>query len=341
LGARIFVTVADLGEHALLARVLARLPRPPASVLVGPGDDAAIVAPTRNERLVVTTDALVEGVHFSRPSFAPADVGHKVLAANLSDLAAMGAAPRWALMSLVLPDSTLVADVEALVDGCAALARTYGVAIVGGNIARTTGPMVIDVTAGGEVRPRRWLTRGGARAGDDIYVSGTIGAAGAGLEMLREEPRARSREPKAGACVARQLRPEPRVALGLAVGRARAARAAMDLSDGLADALRQVAAASGCGVRVDAAAIPIDEGARAWWDRRGVDSVRAALGGGEDYELLFAVPKQWSGRLRLARRHVASPPLARIGEFTREAGVLTLERDGRREELPAGFEHFR
>lgn len=336
------MTVADLGEHALLARVLARLPRPPAGVLVGPGDDAAIVAPTRNERLVVTADALVEGVHFSRQYAATADVGHKALAASLSDLAAMGAAPRWALLSLVLPDRTPVADVDALVDGVVALARACGVAIVGGNLARTIGPMVIDVTAGGEVRPRRWLTRSGARPGDEIFVSGTIGAASAGLEMLQSrESGVGSREAEDGRCIARHLRPEPRVALGVAVARARAARAAMDLSDGLADALRQVAAASGCGVRVDAAALPVDEGARAWWDRRGVDAVRAALSGGEDYELLFAVPRQWSGRLRLARRHVAVPPLTRIGAFTRDARALIVERHGRHEELPAGFEHFR
>ncbi len=178
-------TVEGLGEHALLARILARLPRPSASVLVGPGDDAAVLAPGRNERLVVTTDAVVEGVHFTRAFSSPADIGHKALAVNLSDLAAMAATPRWALLSLVLPGSWLVSDVEDLVDGLAALAGRHGVAVVGGNITRTDGPLVVDVTAGGEVAPRRWLTRSGARAGDEIWVSGMIGGAAAGLEMLR------------------------------------------------------------------------------------------------------------------------------------------------------------
>ncbi len=181
------MTVSDLGEHALLARILARLPRPSSSVLVGPGDDAAVLAPVRNERLVVTTDAVVEGVHFSRAYSTPADIGHRALAVNLSDLAAMAATPRWAVLSLVLPGSTLVADVETLVEGLAALAGRYGVSVVGGNITRTDGPMVVDVTAGGEVASRKWLTRGGALAGHEIYVSGTLGGAAAGLEALREQ----------------------------------------------------------------------------------------------------------------------------------------------------------
>jgi len=179
------LTVADLGEHALLARLLSRLPRPSGSVLVGPGDDAAVLAPARNERLVVTTDAVVEGVHFSRAFSTPADIGHKALAVNLSDLAAMAATPRWALLSLVLPGSWLVADVENLVDGLSALAGQYGVSVVGGNITRTDGPLVVDVTAGGDVGSRRWLTRSGAHPGDEVWVSGTIGAAAAGLEMLQ------------------------------------------------------------------------------------------------------------------------------------------------------------
>ncbi len=144
-----------------------------------------MLAPARNERLVVTTDAVVEGVHFSRAYSTPADIGHKALAVNLSDLAAMAATPRWVVLSLVLPGSTLVGDVEDLVDGLAALAVRHGVSVVGGNITRTDGPMVVDITAGGEVAPRRWLTRSGALAGHEIYVSGAIGAAAAGLEMLR------------------------------------------------------------------------------------------------------------------------------------------------------------
>ena len=330
--------VADLGEHALLARLLSRLPRPTASVLVGPGDDAAVLAPGRNERLVVTTDAVVEGVHFICAYSSPADIGHKALAVNLSDLAAMAATPSWALLSLILPGSSMVRDVEELVDGLAALAGRHGVAVVGGNITRTDGPLVVDVTAGGRVGPRRWLTRSGARSGDEIWISGLVGGAAAGLEMLR------AAVPGSGFpvpdCVLRHRRPEPRVRLGIAMGRARAARAAMDLSDGLADALRQVAAASGVGARIDGDLIPIDACAREWWTSRGVDPVSAALGGGDDYELLFAVPPRSGGALRAVARHVTDPPLTKIGVFTKDPRELVVARAGKEDALPEGFEHF-
>lgn len=337
------MTVAEVGEHALLARILARLPRPSSSVLVGPGDDAAVLAPARNQRLVVTTDAVVEGVHFSRAYSTPADIGHKALAVNLSDLAAMAATPRWVVLSLVLPGSTLVGDVEDLVAGLAALAVRQGVSVVGGNITRSDGPMVVDITAGGEVAPRRWLTRSGALAGHEIYVSGAIGAAAAGLEMLA----AASQESGLGdqgsaraACIARHRRPEPRVRLGMAMGRARAARAAMDLSDGLADALRQVAAASGVGLRIDAELLPIDPAAREWWTSRGVDPVTAAVRGGDDYELLFAVPAKGRGPMRSVLRHVADPPLTKIGIFTKDPREVVLTRGEQEDALPEGFEHF-
>jgi len=333
------MTVADLGEHALLASILARLPRPSSSVLVGPGDDAAVLAPVRNERLVVTTDALVQGVHFSREYSTPADIGHKALAVNLSDLAAMAATPRWVVLSLVLPSSTLVADVEDLVDGLAALAGRHGVSVVGGNITRTDGPLVVDITAGGEVAPRRWLTRSGALAGHDIYVSGAIGGAAAGLEMLAADPASGAAGQGSG-CIARHRRPEPRVRLGMAMGRARAARAAMDLSDGLADALRQVATASGVGVRIDADALPIEPAAREWWTSRGVDAVSAAVKGGDDYELVFAVPAKGRGPLRSVMRHIADPPLTKIGTFTKDPREVVLTRGGNEDALPEGFDHF-
>src|SRR5688500_12654022 len=337
-----------LGERALLARLLARLPRPSPTVLVGPGDDAAVVAGSRNERLVVTTDAVVEGVHFSRAHSTPADIGHRALAVNLSDLAAMGATPRWALLSLILPGSMREADVEEIVSGLAVLASRHAVSVVGGNLTRTDGPLFVDVTAGGEVAPRKWLTGSGGRGGDEVWVSGSRGGAAAGLEMLRLAnasgsgigdpgsgkalPVPGSRFPDPG-CVAKYLRPEARVRLGIAVGRNRAATAAMDLSDGLADALEQMATASGVGVRIDAAALPIDPCAREWWTARGVDRVAAAVGGGDDYELLLAVPRKGHGALQAVRRQVADPPLTKIGEFTKDPRQRVLLRAGQEDAL--------
>jgi thiamine-monophosphate kinase len=341
------VTVSELGEHALLARILARLPRPGAQILVGPGDDAAVIESGRNHRLVVTTDALVEHVHFSRAWARPFDIGYKALAVNLSDLAAMGATPRWALVSLALPDALEAADVDGIVDGLAALARSSGVSVAGGNITRSPAGLVVDVTAGGDVKPRKWLTRSGGRAGDELWVSGWLGAGRAGLEKLRngsrqtaDEDAADGNRQPADGCIARHLRPAPRVRLGVTMARAGAARAAMDISDGLADAVRQLARASGCGARVDGALLPIHAEARAWWAERGSDAIEAAVAGGDDYELLFAVPHRGGGRLRNVRRHVAEPVLTKIGVLTRDPG-LWLERDGDRVPWPEGFEHFR
>jgi thiamine-monophosphate kinase len=334
------VTVSDLGEHALLARLLARLPRPGAQILVGPGDDAAVIEPGRRTRLVLTTDALVEDVHFSSAWSSPADIGHKALAVNLSDLAAMGAVPRWALVSLALPPTYPVDAAEALMSGLAGLAAAHGVSVAGGNITRSPGPLVVDVAAGGEVSPRKWLTRGGAKAGDELWLSGAVGGARAGLEMLRDRVNAAPEFPDLAACLSRHRRPEARVRLGVAIARGSAARAAMDVSDGLADAVRQLARASGCGARVDAEAIPVEAGARDWWAGRGQDIVSAAVAGGEDYELLLAIPKRWSGRLRHVLQRVTRPALTRIGALTREK-ELVLVRNGEAHAWPSGFEHFR
>ena len=157
----------------------------PPWVAVGPGDDAAVIKPVRGALDVLTTDALVDGIHFDLRFVPPDAVGHRALAVNLSDLAAMGAEPRAALLSLLLPDDLDVGTIDGIVDGLLALAARYRVALVGGNISRTTGPLTIDVTATGSVRPRRVLTRAGARPGDEVYVTGTLGSAATGLELLK------------------------------------------------------------------------------------------------------------------------------------------------------------
>jgi thiamine-monophosphate kinase len=331
------MTVSELGERRLLARIRARLPKPPSHVVVGVGDDAAVLAAARNTRIVVTTDALVEGVHFDRAFSTPADIGHKALAVNLSDLAAMGATPVWALLSLALPDGTTVEDVDALVDGLVAAADANSLALVGGNLTSSLNQLVVDVTAGGTVHPRRVLLRDGGRAGDLLYTSGTIGAAAAGLEMLKAglHPRPGNEQ-----CFRRHRRPDARVRLGRTLAGARAARAAMDLSDGLADAVCQLAAASGCGAEIDASLLPIDHGARRWWESQGVDPVARALTGGDDYELLIAVPPKWRGRLRHVTRRVSDPPLRCVGVLTKTRNEYVVMRDSRRERLTGGFEHW-
>jgi thiamine-monophosphate kinase len=304
--------------------------------VIGIGDDAAIVTPSRNAQTVLTTDAQIEGVHFDRRFSTPADIGHRALAVNLSDLAAMGATPRWALLSLAMPGDFAVEDVETLVAALARLAARHGTRVVGGNLSKSPGPLMVDVVAVGEAKPRRVLTRSGGRPGDELFVTGTIGAAAAGLQMLRTPVEGVS----PGGCIERYLRPEPRVRFGVAMANNRAARAAIDLSDGLADAADQLATASGCGVELDAAALPIDAAAREWWKARGQDDVLQAIGGGDDYELLLAIPRAWGGRLRHVRHRVAQPELTKIGRLTKDRHSRVLVREGRKEPLAGGFEHF-
>jgi thiamine-monophosphate kinase len=324
-------TVADLGERGLIERIRTRIPRAPSFVVVGIGDDAAVVEPERNALEVLTTDCQVEGVHFDQAFVGAADIGHKALAVNLSDLAAMGAAPRVALLSLVLPPAWPVASLDAMIDGMTALAERAHISIVGGNIARSPGPLVVDVTATGSVHRRRILSRAGARAGDDLYVTGTLGGSAAGLRALRSAPGvSRGVAGKtADKLIMRYLRPEPRTRFGLMLGRNGAARACIDLSDGLADGVRQIGEASGVGAVIDADTLPIEEGA----------TLRDALDGGEDYELLFATSPRMRSRLKSARRLVKDLSVTRIGRLTVDRAML-LNRNGGTEPLPAGFAHF-
>jgi thiamine-monophosphate kinase len=342
-------TVAGLGEQALIERIRARVPAAPAWVAIGMGDDAAVVEPARNRAEVITTDTLVEGVHFDLAYVPASAVGHKALAVSLSDLAAMGAEPRAALLSLVLPAEMRATAFDEMMDGWFALARRYGVALVGGNISRSPGPLVVDVTAIGSVKPRRVLTRSGARPGDGIYVSGSVGAACAGRLALcggaggLRAP-AEGGEDAAGgiaACEARFLRPEPRIRLGVLLGRNQAASASVDLSDGLGDGVRQLAAASGVGAEIDGDAVPVPEAARRWFeDREKLDALDAAVSGGEDYELLFTVPPRRRRALSAVLSLAGGLPCTRIGTVTAD-GRLTLTRRGVKSSLPGGFAHFR
>ena len=330
-------TVADLGEHAVIQRIRERVrPRAP-GVVTGIGDDAAVLEPDRGALAVVTTDTLVEGVHFDRAHSSPADIGDKALTANLSDLASMGAAPRHVLLALSLPAACLAADVDEMIDALLSCAARHRTTLVGGDVTASPGPLVLGVTAIGSAKRRRVLGRDGARPGDIVYVSGTIGAAAAGLGSFRENARNTGAVPEE--CRRRHRRPEARVALGVALGRNRAARACIDLSDGLGDAVHRIAAASGVGVRLDAGALPIHPEARAWFEAAGFDPVAAALAGGDDFELAFASPPAFRGRLRHVRRRIGDLTLTPIGVVTKERDVC-LRRDGRDEPLPGGYEHF-
>jgi thiamine-monophosphate kinase len=358
------VTISDFSERELIARIQQRLPPPPAWLLVGIGDDAAVVEPERNRVEVLSADALVEGVHFERAFVPPDAIGHRALAANLSDLAAMGAEPRLALVSLALPASLPIVDFDGIADGFAALALRHRMHIVGGNLTRTPGPLTLDITVMGTVKRRQALTRGGARPGDELYVTGTIGAAAAGLQLLRGvashqspvdslaspvgSPSHQSSGSSSGGSglaagdrlVTAYRYPSPRVRIGTLLARNHAATACMDLSDGLADAVRQIAGASGVGAMVETGAVPIDPAARAVFASHGLDAIAQAVSGGDDYELLVAVRPRVRRRLKAVTGH-GDAPLTRIGVCTERRDLLMTLPGGDTAPLPEGYRHFR
>ena len=313
---------------------------PPAWILVGIGDDAAVIEPERNALDVVTTDCLIEDVHFKRAWTSARAIGVKAAAVNLSDLAAMGAAPRALLLSLAMPGALSIGDFDDLIDGVVETAAAAGAPLVGGNLARSPGPLVVDVTAIGAVGRRRMLTRSGGRSGDVLYVTGSLGAAAAGWRALDAGVDREGADQSLLECIVRYERPEARSRCGRIVGANRAASACLDLSDGLAAGVRQLAEASGLGAIVDAERLPVHPGASKWASGSRQDPVTFALAGGEDYELLFAVPAARRRAFLSAIRRCAGLPVTEIGRLRREPGVW-LSRAGLLEPVPEGFQHFR
>ncbi len=343
---------SGVGEFELIARLTAGLATRP-DVVLGVGDDAALLAldPASPWLLAATVDAQVEGHHFVRGVATPEDIGHKALAVNLSDLAAMGAEPLWALVSLVLPPGADPTELERVYAGMRALAERYGIAIVGGNVAALArpqarvacpsepgrdvagqGPLVLDVTALGRVRRGQALTRAGGRPGDALLVTGTLGGAAAGLLALvtGQSPRDAARLAPKVLRLAREalVAPIPRVAEGRALAETGEVHAMLDVSDGLAADLAHLCAASDCGALLDAAAIPIAPAARAVAAAYGRDALDLALYGGEDYELLFATAP--------ATVDVVRDAVARCGGEAHVIGRLTAPGDGLRIRWPDG-----
>jgi thiamine-monophosphate kinase len=312
------------GEFELIDLFTRALPLAGRGVLVGPGDDAAVLRPAAGEDLVATVDAVVEGVHFDGRSTA-ADVGWKALAVNLSDLAAMGARPFAALVALALPRGTSPDRVRGVARGLGACARAFDTPIVGGNVTRAD-VLSVTVTLLGAVPRGQALLRAGARPGDVVAVTGTVGDAALGL--------ARKAAP---ALARRQRRPTPRVAAGLAL--AGLVHAAIDVSDGLVQDLGHLCRASRVGARIGVVDLPLSAAYRRAGSRL-PDPYAAALAGGEDYELVVAVsPANLAAAREAAVR--AGVLLTPIGRFVRGRGVRVVGVRGEPLAAPAGHDHLR
>ncbi|HSK50439.1 MAG TPA: thiamine-phosphate kinase [Solirubrobacterales bacterium] len=307
-----------MGEFELLARLRERLPPPGDRVLVGSGDDAAVTLP--GGVTATSVDAIVDGVHFRRDRASLAEIGHKALATALSDLAAMGAEPGEAYVVLGVPPDLDEEGCLELVDGFAALARRTGTSLAGGDVTRAPALTLAVTVVGHAAAPADLVSRSGARPGDALVLSGELGGAAAGLLLLeRPELGSSLAAETAAALRQRQLTPQPRLAAGKALAGA-GARAMIDLSDGLGADASHLAGQRGVALRIDAASLPLARGVAEIAAAAGREPLGLATSGGEDYELLAALPAE-----RLAETAAAAAAggttLTQVGEVLAGEGV--------------------
>jgi thiamine-monophosphate kinase len=332
-----------MGEFELLARIRERLPAAGPRVRLGSGDDAAIVVP--GGATATSVDALVDGVHFRREWSSPKQIGHKALAAALSDLAAMGVEPGEAYVVLGVPADLDEDGCLELLGGIAELAAASGTSLAGGDVTRAAVLTLAMTVVGHAPGPERMVTRGGAHPGEILVVTGELGGAAAGLLLLEHRADLRSHlSPLSGdkcehkGLIERQLEPRPRLAAGRALAEA-GATAMIDLSDGLGGDARHLAAASGAGLRIDAATLPLDTGVAEIAATAGRDPLELAVSGGEDYELLATLPAKRFAEAAAAVSRQGGTDLTRIGEVVAGEGVEIRLLDGRLSK-PRGFDQL-
>lgn len=315
------------------------------SILRGIGDDAAVISPSSNRWELFTTDLLAEGIHFDLKTATFPDIGFRAAAANLSDIAAMGGAPEYLLVSLAIPPKGTDRQVHQLYHGMMAACRPHKVRLIGGDTSASTGTWFINITLIGSIATRQALFRGGAKPGDDLYVTGTLGDSLAGLQLLRHRRR-KTAGPSLSAVhrrflERRHLRPTARISEGRWLAQLRWVTSSIDISDGLSGDLRHICEESRAGAEVIVSSLPISSACRSYAESTGQDPGTLALAGGEDYELLFTIPTRHRARFeRLAVRQ--SIRITRIGAMkpVRES-ICIVTPDGRRRPMPnLSYEHF-
>ena len=333
-------TVGELGEFALIDRIARLLPKPGPEVVIGIGDDCAGIRPTPGMLTLVTCDVQIEGRHFLRDRITPYQLGCRSAAINLSDIAAMAGRPRHATISLGLPPDIELVWVDDLYRGLAKEFTRYETSVIGGNISGSRD-ILIDITLLGEVAEGRAITRGGARPGDAVLVTGTLGDSALGRSIVLNDAKNPS-DPLFASFLARHLTPTPRVREGLAIGATGHASAMIDISDGLAGDLGHICEMSHVGMHLFADRIPLSQGARTAASRLHVDGLQAALHGGEDYELAFTCAPQHVEAITQAVRSATGTSVTRIGEVVSGHGLrLVLPDGGERDEPARGWDHYK
>ena len=334
--------IDQLGEFGLIGRIQQALPKPGHDVLVGIGDDVAVLKPSAGRVILATCDVQMEGAHFLRNAIRPFDLGRKALAINLSDIAAKGGSPRFALISLGLPGDLEVEFVDGLYAGLRAESEKFGVDIVGGNISSSRAGLFIDITLLGDALPEDIVLRSGALAGDQILVTGTLGDAAAGVALLLD---ANLSTTEAYAAVAQTHRdtPTPRVREGAWIGASHLATSMLDISDGLAGDLGHICERSRVGARLFADQLPVAKENRALALAAHGNEWHFALHGGEDYELLFTAPAAQVDALTAQIRLQSGTSVTLIGEILPEGeGQQLVLSDGHAHPLHMrGWDHFK
>lgn len=295
------------------------------------GDDCAILPKDSETDLIITADMLVEDVDFRLEWTTPQLLGHKAIAVSLSDIAAMGGTPKWAMLSIGVPERIWKTKfVDRLYDGWFRLARQHKVELIGGDVSRSPDKLVLDSIVLGQVRKGKAIRRSGAKPGDSIFVTGSLGAAARGLQLLESGGRYAKLRGGSRSLLTRQLTPTPRVEIGKFLGSRTLATSMIDISDGLAADLHHICDASGVGAVIYLDDLPLDKSL----DLTTRENIELALSGGEDFELLFTSKRK-------SFRDVDSTTITRIGEVNEHTGIVELESDGERRDLPRkGYRHF-
>ncbi|MGH9881358.1 MAG: thiamine-phosphate kinase [Pyrinomonadaceae bacterium] len=325
-------------------RVSSSLTTQHSSLLAGIGDDAAVIKQTSGRDTVVTADLLVEEIDFRRSSTEPRLLGHKALAVSLSDIAAMGARPRWVLCSIGVPQEIWDSNfLDEFFEGLLALADRYNVQLIGGDVSRTPERIVIDSIVLGECETMRAVLRSGAKPGDRLFVTGSLGGAAAGLRLMERGARLDKIADDdewhlIHDLLLRQLCPQPRVGWGLVLGQERLASAMIDISDGLSSDLHHLCRESNVGALIQSGKIPVNPVVTELCGRRALDPLLLALHGGEDFELLFAVAPEDVAKLP---SKVDGVSLTEIGEIKPAPEGISLSEGSRIWDLkPEGWKHF-
>ncbi len=329
-------SLSSLGEFGLIDQIRARFPQP-SSPELGIGDDAALLSPTSVCQLLVSTDLLAEGVHFD-PGFGSARLlGRKSLAVNLSDIASMGALPRWFFLSLAIPAGFPLATIEGFLDGLAEQAADHNCILAGGDTCGSKSGLVISVTIIGEQRPELILKRGGAQPDHEIWVSGTLGDSALGLKLLIEGRRLGQADDY---LLQRHLDPTPRCDLGLKLAESRLVSAMIDISDGLLADMGHICEQSGCGAEIQLGQLPLSPAFQAYAAIQPVFPWHLAISGGEDYELCFTAPPCNHSAIRKISK-TAGIPLTVVGKVFDSRQVQAILPDGTNFQPSAfGYTHF-